>query len=840
MIEPNDPINEMFSIFSDREIDVPSEVLAFEQSYMNGFLGSILDSMVDGVLIVSLAGQILYLNDQMRTLWHLKRRTYTRREMLTYVQQFVVDPDMFLERIWEITADPLLESQDILYLQDGTVIERQTKPLFVSERLVGRLWLFRDVTDQINIEQALRESESNYRILYDAEQRHVQELALLDKVRTAVSNELNLPSLFKIVVNSISEHLGYNLVSLYLLEGDVLTLQHQVGYDQVVSIIPQYEGVSWRAIQSQKPILLEDVNEAPHFIGAIPNIISEVCVPLFANDEVVGMLNVESVKTKLTQADLNLMVDLSEQIGTAIARVNLHSERRAQEELLRRIFDQAPTGMIITHLDGTIVRVNQAFEKTVGYSEAELQTYRFADITHPEDLDNNLSWLHRLVAKEISEYNFEKRYIRKDGSVVPVFLQVSLLHDPQSEPQYTIAQVIDLSDLRTAETALLQRQKMESIGVLAGGIAHDFNNMLVAMMAQSALALRKLSEQEPAREHIEKVQVAAESAAKLTRQLLAYAGKGQFEIKSVNLNQEIEENIHFFEVAISSKSIEIVKNLAEDLPPIMADSSQIQQILMNLILNGVEATEQQGKQLIINTDKVRLTADYFEREHFVLLPPAPGKFAKVSVQDFGIGMAQETVEKIFDPFFTTKFTGRGLGLAAVLGIVRSHNGGLVVQSQPQIGTRFDIYFPASGHQQANVAQRVVDDKLEKTAEMTITRREVLLIDDDLSVRDTISDVFEMHQIKLHRAANGSDGIAQLKKYKTQIGVVLLDLSMPGLSSYDTFLGLRRIVPDVPIILCSGYSEREISEKFEAVQYNDFIQKPFEISRLIEAVESFLP
>ena len=798
---------------------------------------AILDSIVDGVLIVDLDGEVLFINIKMRQLWNIQQ-TPTSQEVLSQVINKVAKPEQFLKRVKEIYADPSMESHDIIVRRDDKYYERFSKPLVQDETILGRVWTYRDITKRYKAEQALKRSEKEYRVLYAAEQRHVQELALLDRVRNSLAGVLDLPSLFREVVSGIADTFGYTLVSLYLIERENLNLQHQVGYDQVIQIIAKGDGVSWRTIQSREPVLIKDVQSDDDFLEAIEGIVSEICVPLFDEEKVVGTLNVESIdEVQLNEDDLKLMVALGEHVGRAIGRARLHTAVRSQEDRLRKIFDQAPIGMSINSLDGTFLEVNQAYEETVGYSEAELLGMKFRDLTHPEDIESNVAWLNRMIAGEISHYRFEKRYIRKDGAIVNVFLQVTLLFDADDKPLYLIGQVVDISDLKRAEEVLLQRQKSESLGILAGGIAHDFNNLLVALLAQSSLALAKLPAEDRARKHIEKAKLAAESAAQLTKQLLAYSGKGQFEMHHLDINKEIEQNRHLLQVAVS-KQIQIDTQLASNLPDIIADQSQIQQILMNLIINGAEAHQDEPGVVKITTAPILMDEKVIESISFILPPPAPGHFVVVEVTDSGHGMDKETISKIFDPFFTTKFTGRGLGLAAVLGIVRSHNGGLTVESVPNKGTTFKFYFPVVIPQAPEYQSA---DSKPKEPESFARKRDatVLLIDDDAGVREAVKDIFDLHDIRVVCATNGTEGINLFQKHKNEIKIVLLDLSLPSMSSDEIFVQLRKIVPDIPIILCSGFSQFEINAIFADYEYNGFIPKPFEISDLIQAVQQYL-
>jgi nitrogen-specific signal transduction histidine kinase/CheY-like chemotaxis protein len=392
---------------------------------------------------------------------------------------------------------------------------------------------------------------------------------------------------------------------------------------------------------------------------------------------------------------------------------------------------------------------------------------------------------------------------------------------------------IDITDRVRAEEALRQAQKTESLGVLAGGIAHDFNNLLVAMLGQASLALAQLPPESPARAPIEKAVKAAERGADLARQMLAYSGRGQFERRPIHLNTLIHENLHLFEVAVP-KNVQLRMDLAEALPPIEGDIGQMQQVVMNLIINAAEAIgERPGTvRMITGMEDVRAGDDRLWR--YTNKPLAPGRYVTLEVRDNGSGMDAETLSKIFDPFFTTKFTGRGLGLAAVLGIVRGHKGGLLVDSAPGHGTTFKLYFPADS---AELIQPLPPDTTPPAH--APAGGLVLVIDDEQPVREAVTDILELDGLQVITASGGAAGIALYQKRQADVRLVLLDLSMPGMGGEETFRRLRAINPDARVILSSGYSQAEATRHFVGQGLAGFIQKPYNASTLVKTIRQHL-
>ena len=340
----------------------------------------------------------------------------------------------------------------------------------------------------------------------------------------------------------------------------------------------------------------------------------------------------------------------------------------------------------------------------------------------------------------------------------------------------------------------------------------------------------------PAFGHVHKVVKAAEQAASLTRQLLAYSGGGQFTIQPFHLNDLIEESFDLLRVALPKKTF-LEFDLAEDLPLVEIDTAQLQQVLMNLLINAAEAIGEQPGTILVQTAVRHITEQDTIFWRFTDQPLPPGPYVSLLIEDSGGGMADETITKIFDPFFTTKFTGRGLGLAAVLGIVRSHQGGLKVSSQVGTGTLFELLLPISGKTEvattADFAPESVADSETAVAGL------VLVIDDERAVREAVIDILEMEGIDVLTAANGDEGIALYKTQAQDIDLVLLDLSMPGKSGHETFLELQQFDPNVRILLSSGYSEADATRGFARPPLVGFLQKPYRLDAFIRRLRKFL-
>ncbi len=371
---------------------------------------------------------------------------------------------------------------------------------------------------------------------------------------------------------------------------------------------------------------------------------------------------------------------------------------------------------------------------------------------------------------------------------------------------------------KSLEEKVLQAQKLESLGVLAGGIAHDFNNLLTAMLGNASLALDKVPVGAEARGHLQKIEAAAKRAADLTQQLLAYAGKGQFFVAAVDLNALIWDLRPLLETAVSAKtSLEF--HMAHALPSVTADATQVRQIVMNLVANASDALEGESGTVTVVTGVIRPEAADLRNAPVNELPDE-GECVFMEVRDTGVGMDRDTSRRIFDPFFTTKFTGRGLGLAAVLGIVRGHKGAIKVTSEPGVGSSLRVLFPSSDAPAD--AQRSVQDKAAAWKGEGVA----LVIDDEPSVGDVSASMLKKCGFEPLITGGGLQGIEAYRDRHQEITVVLLDLTMPDMDGVAVFDELKRIDPDVKVILMSGYPEENAKEHFIAGGLRGFLQKPF--------------
>jgi len=376
---------------------------------------------------------------------------------------------------------------------------------------------------------------------------------------------------------------------------------------------------------------------------------------------------------------------------------------------------------------------------------------------------------------------------------------------------------------------LHQRQKLESIGILAGGVAHDFNNLLVGIIGGVSYSLDVLPPTHELHPILENSFKAAERAAHLVRQMLAYAGKGRFQVENVDVGQTLRATADLIHASIP-RSVDLKLLISPDLPPVRTDATQLQQIMMNLVINASEAIPPDRDGLVV----VRASVDTLNAGRSTPSGDlAPGRYIQLEVSDNGSGIEPAVLHHIFDPFFTTKFTGRGLGLAAVHGIIRSNKGSIEVESTPGKGTTFRVLLPAGGGQEAAPSAEPVAEA------PTAPKACILVIDDEPVVSSTAKTLLERSGHSVSIAAGGEEAIELVKSSRGRFSLVLLDLNMPGMNGEETFDALRRLDPHLPVVICSGYSEREIQARFNGKPVDGFLQKPFHLRSIREKISELL-
>ena len=388
----------------------------------------------------------------------------------------------------------------------------------------------------------------------------------------------------------------------------------------------------------------------------------------------------------------------------------------------------------------------------------------------------------------------------------------------------------DVTESRKIEEQLRKTQRLESLGVLAGGVAHDFNNLLTGIIGNASLALDTMSPSDSQYVLVEETLRAGERAADLTRQLLAYAGKGRYVLQPVDLSALVKEMSRLIGASIP-KTVQLRLQLADRLPPVEGDPGQLQQVVMNLIINGAEAIGPEGGSVLVQTAAHDIDEQYIGTLSVAGQHLRPGPHVLLEVHDTGCGMDEETMARIFEPFFTTKFTGRGLGLSAVLGIVNGHCGALKLYSTPSLGTTFKVLLPSiNGRPETSQASAVTD---------LVGQGKVLVVDDEETVRQTAAHTLRQYGYKAVVASDGAEAVEIFEREPRGFVAVLLDLTMPVMGGEEALRHIRTLSSDIPVVLSSGYSELEAIQRFTGQGLAGFLQKPYTSLALAQTLRRVL-
>ncbi len=513
-----------------------------------------------------------------------------------------------------------------------------------------------------------------------------------------------------------------------------------------------------------------------------------------------------------------------------VAFEDITERKRAAEARYRRLFETARDGIAILDANsGEILDLNPFTERMLGYSLKELSGRKIWEAPPFEQVPNIREVIDQIRDRGV--LRVDTLTVRtKDGRDVEVEA-IATLHT-EGERRAIQLNMRDVSERKKFERELQESQKLESLGLLAGGVAHDFNNLLCGILGNASLALSDTTPENPLRMRLRQIVDAAERAGFLTRQMLAYAGRGRFVTAQIDLGDLIHEIAPLVHTSIP-KSVDVRLELAPDLPRVEGDPTQLQQVVMNLLINGAEAIgEDAPGTLTVRTSlrqiDAREAADLFRPE-----PSHPGPYVMLEVVDTGAGMDEETKSRIFDPFFTTKFTGRGLGLAAVQGIVKRHGGTIRVHSTKGHGTTFLILLPAAERAAAD-QQRPAPNRAAIAGGST-----VLVIDDEKTIRNLAESVLSRKKVKVITAENGRAGVDLFREHNGIISAVVLDLQMPVMGGEEALPLLKKLNPKVPIILSSGFDRSEAARKFGRSRPASFLQKPYTAEELVEAIASAL-
>ncbi|HNV68403.1 MAG TPA: response regulator [Candidatus Ozemobacteraceae bacterium] len=582
---------------------------------------------------------------------------------------------------------------------------------------------------------------------------------------------------------------------------------------------------------------LREIRENPHSLNALlqntpPHLMREVL------REISSAYEEHELQNQRLNRALRISAREADELATEL--------RRQEEQKYRLLFEHMALGFLHLEIlfdasgepvDARCLEANPAFLRMFSLTEQQVQGKHLLQLRPNFNRD-----LLRAMG-EVANTGMPSRFEREDPITHRVF-EVCLYRPTDKHLAALLNDVTErrreAEEKQRLELQMQQSQKLESLGLMAGGIAHDFNNLLTVIGGNIDICRHQGPLPRDVVENLDDAWAALKRASDLCRQLLAYSGKAPLQLSNFDLSDLLRRHTSLLEVSVPRK-IAIEYQLAEHLPPIEGDPTQIEQVVMNLMINAAEAIGNASGTITLSTSSRECDAAFLASA-WLKEPVAPGRYVCLKVEDSGCGMDAATLERIFDPFYSTKHTGRGLGLAALLGIVRRHHGTLHVTSVVGKGTSFELFFPAAEKQ-------IRDVKVHRTEESTGDERfvgTVLLVDDEPSIRDIGAQLLELLGVHVMTAADGEEALHVFRtcrqmavNHDRQIRCLILDLTMPRMDGLEAMIELRRLDPELPILLASGYTEEEITARLSEVRPNGFIQKPYSLETLRSKLAPYL-
>jgi PAS domain S-box-containing protein len=561
---------------------------------------------------------------------------------------------------------------------------------------------------------------------------------------------------------------------------------------------------------------------------------SIICIPMVYGGSLIGFLGLDAVRAerKWSGEIVALLKFVGEIFVNALQRKWVEEELSHERNLLRALMDNIPDRIYFKDRESRFIRVNKSLAARHNIPDpTQMLGKTDMDLFTDEHACQALEDEQAVIRTGTPVIGKEEKETSKDGVVTWASTTKMPLRDKDNNIIGTFGLSRDITEKKLAEEAMLHSQKLESLGVLAGGIAHDFNNLLAVVLGNTELALCKLPTDSPVRNFLSQVRIASQRGAELCKQMLSYAGKGFVNMQVLDLNRIVQEVTELLHVSVSKQS-SLKYDLKPNLPAVKVDSAQIRQVIMNLVINASEAIGDRKGVIRISTRLTNATRAWL-RGSFVETDVPEGEYVCMEVSDTGCGMDEKTLRRIFDPFFSTKFTGRGLGLAAVLGIVQGHQAALKVTSEKGKGSVFQLLIPPATEPAEGASSQKPDDHSWR-GEGT-----VLIVDDESNVLSVTARMLEVFGFKAITASEGSEAIEIYRSKRRDIVMVMLDMTMPQMDGKELSEAISNINPEARILLMSGYSREEANARFQGRRFGGFLQKPFNITDLRSKVQEIL-
>jgi two-component system, cell cycle sensor histidine kinase and response regulator CckA len=801
---------EPISLHNGNGVETPFTI---EQAYFE----QIIENAPEAISIVDPEKHILRINGEFTRLFGFTAAEAVGRRL----DQLIVPPDRYAETAWiadSINTQSKISLETRRQRQDGSLVEvlLSTSPVMLKGQRVGAYASYRDIS----------------------EQKRAEELnAALYAIAARSQSAEDLQQFFAAIHNIVGQLMNARnfYISLYDPQSQLLSFPYFVDEeDPTPAPKPLGRGLTEYVLRSGEPLLATPPVFADlvrrgevELIGA-PSV-DWLGVPLKSGTTCIGVLVVQSYseKTRFAERDREILKFVSQQLAAAIEHKRYEEALRRSEARSRSLILSAAFGICRCTLGGRFLDVNPALINMLGYESVEDLLKRNARreiFVSPQELDRMAEDYRRTG----SLTGVEVQWRRKDARVIIVRLSgcAAISTDEPEEVLELIAE--DITDRRQLEEQLRQAQKMDAVGRLAGGVAHDFNNLLMVINGYTEVLLEQLEKGSSMHHKVQSIQQAADRAATLTRQLLAFSRKQLLELKVVDVNTIVGDMERLLRPLIG-ENIELVTRLSSQTGRTRADAGQLEQVIMNLVVNAKDAMPEGGK-LSLQTADVTVRPEFSEHRFI-----HPGRYAVISVSDTGHGMDEETQSRIFEPFFTTKEKGKGtgLGLSTVYGIVKQSSGYVFAQSEPGAGTTFYVYLPR------------VEDSAEELSPAKSHQNEaggcetVLLVEDEESVRELVRVTLASRGYKVLEAENGECGLRIAEEFKQHIDILITDVVMPGIGGRELAKTLLSLRPDISVLYLSGYTEDAVVAPGALGPGTAFLQKPFTLQNLAKKVREVL-
>ncbi|WP_319407237.1 response regulator [uncultured Desulfosarcina sp.] len=686
---------------------------------------------------------------------------------------------------------------------------------------------------------------------------------LVQEIGLAGADILEVGTFLNTVLESMSRNLDFPRGMISLCDDGCSRLHHAANFGFSRAEQKFLEGMDFpidlknasdvfvQSLQTGRPVFLNDIHRnidgmTPNSINLIEtlNVDALISVPLIHKKEPLGLLIVDTQGSKKnhTTSDVNLLMGIAAQVATGIVNARSFSRLQESEQRYRLLAENVMDVIWILDLKTLKLKyVSPSVEKALGYTPDEMISLSMDQYLTPESFQRAADALGKAMDRSATRKLDAQSYsmtleldeYHKNGTLLPIEITAGFIMDENHQPNAVLGISRDLSERKRSENEraavkekLQQAKKMESLGTMAGSIAHNFNNLLMVVLGNLELAQEDLPEASAAARNIQRAAHASQRAADLSGMMLTYVGQLKKESIPVDLSQMVNTVLKNLDES-KMANVTLDMDLADPMPLVAADADQMRQMIAGFITNAIEALGNEKGRVRISTGSMHCDKDYLSTT-YLKGELSEGIYAYVEVADTGQGMDAETLGKVFDPFFSTKFTGRGLGMAAVMGIIRSHNGAVKVSSVKNEGSVFTALFPIQG---ISLRPMTIDKKDDKAV---AEGRTVLLVDDEAMVMDIGSQFLKRLGYSVRMASDGRQALDIFRQESDSIDCLLLDFTMPGMDGLETMQQIKKIRSDAKIIITSGYTRQQIEDQFSGIgPPDDFIQKPFEMKALQE-------